>query len=69
MRDEVSTDLDRQIQEALDVDPSPDFQAPRANPAGRGATAIPRRAAAWLLGGVGGARSRGGARRVRFNAQ
>lgn len=27
MRDEVITDLDRQIQEALDVDPSPDFQA------------------------------------------
>ena len=27
MRDEVITDLDRQIQEALAVDPSPDFQA------------------------------------------
>jgi hypothetical protein len=27
MRDEVITDLDRQIQEALDVDPSPEFQA------------------------------------------
>jgi hypothetical protein len=27
MRDEVITDVDRQIQEALAVDPSPDFQA------------------------------------------
>ena len=27
MRDQVITDLDRQIQEALAVDPSPDFQA------------------------------------------
>ena len=27
MSDEVMTDLDRQIQEALAVDPSPDFQA------------------------------------------
>jgi hypothetical protein len=53
VRDEVSTDLDRQIQEALDVDPSPDFQARvRIRLAEE-----PRRyrvGPAWLLGGVVG---------------
>jgi hypothetical protein len=53
MRDEVITDLDRQIQEALAVDPSPDFQArvrirlaeePRRYRVGTG----------WLLCGVTG---------------
>jgi 4-amino-4-deoxy-L-arabinose transferase-like glycosyltransferase len=53
MRDEVITDLDRQIQEALDVDPSPDFKArvrirlaeePRRYRVGIG----------WLLSGVTG---------------
>jgi hypothetical protein len=53
MRDEVITDLDRQIQEALAVDPSPDFRArvrirlaeePRRYRVGTG----------WLLSGVMG---------------
>jgi hypothetical protein len=53
MSDEVITDLDRQIQEALAVDPSPDFQArvrirlseePRLDRPGTG----------WLLSGVTG---------------
>ncbi len=53
MRDEVITDLDRQIQEALAVDPSPEFQArvrirlaeePRRYRVGMG----------WLLSGATG---------------
>jgi hypothetical protein len=51
MRDEVITDLDRQIQEALDIDPSPEFKARvRMRLAEQ-----PRRyrvATNWLLAGV-----------------
>ena len=53
MRDEVITDLDRQIQEALAVDPSPEFRA-RVRIRLAEEPRRPRVGTGWLICGVAG---------------